>query len=448
MQKGDRLEFARKTFEPGICMLYRSAVLFFVIIWGLTPNLNADCWEEFVPRAVNENPGTPNPHANSSGHRIARIDGATVILAPHGDRDYTYRSIDNGLTWDLIDTDGTYSSTLISGPDHHFYHFYRTSETVEMVKFAHDEAPAPPVTIYSNSDIWRTDTGVYRSIDATVDQDGNLFVALHWGNPDHVRVMSSSDAGNSWKGPFQVSPGETHSWYYPRLTVTMDNTLVCSYDNFSGASPHTIVLGISNDNGQTWTNNIVSVENTANPSPLIRGNEEIFIFAQSRELARTGLVFNHSPNLGKSWDGWTLIDETCGYGDPSAALGADGHKIYVAYRSSNGTGVTQGTCGDQSRFRLAMTTDSGATWDFPDNHYAAARTGTRNHLRYQTWFNYGGPLEWVWMQYENEDSENEVRKTYYDRCLDEFIYSVQTSEHSGGGGGGCVIRIASEASNE
>lgn len=395
-----------------------------VIFWF---NITSACWDESTPKPINANPGTPNPHANTSGHRVARIHGATVILAPQGNADYTFRSTDNGTTWDQIDTDGTYSGTLISGSNSVFYHFYRTSNSIEMIKFRYDQNPPLPVTIYSNPEIGETDTGAYRSIDATVNADGNLFVTLHWGNPDHIYLLCSADDGLSWDGPFQVSSGGGHSWYYPRLTVTPDNTLICVYDNFPGSDPHTIVFASSSDSGQNWVHNFVSTEITYNPTPLVRTDSEVFIFAQSGESSHKGLVYNFSSNSGKSWNGWILIDETCGYADPSAALGSDNQTIYVAYRSSNNTGISNGSCGDRSRFRLAVSRDLGKTWSFPDDYYEADRTGTRNHIRYQTWFNYGGPLEWIWMQYENEDTVNESRKTYYDHCLDKFIYNIQSA---------------------
>ncbi len=129
------------------------------------------------------------------------------------------------------------------------------------------------------------------------------------------------------------------------------------------------------------------------------------------ENAHKGLVYNYTSDQGTTWNGWTLIDTTCGYADPSPGLGSDGRTIYVAYRSSNGTGVTSGTCGNQSRARLTMSTDLGQTWQFVDNYYRAERTGTRYQIRYQTWWNYGGPLEWIWMQYEDGGTN---RPIYYD----------------------------------
>jgi hypothetical protein len=71
-----------------------------------------------------------------------------------------------------------------------------------------------------------------------------------------------------------------------------------------------------------------------------------------------------------------------------------------------------------------MSPDLGETWEFVDNHYNAERTGTRSQIRYQTWWNYGGPLEWIWMQ--NEDSGIN-RPIYYDSNTDVQIYDAQSS---------------------
>jgi len=278
-----------------------------------------------------------------------------------------------------------------------------------MVKFSYNATPPAPVCIYTHPDLSITGTGEYRAVNAIVNEQGHLFVAAHWGNSDQLYVIKSVDNGSSWSHPVQISSG-AGPWFYPHLEVTSANTLLCSYAQFLNGA-HDIRVSRSLDEGLTWNNVLVSREDTSNPSILTVGDRRVFLFAQSNEESHRGLVYAVSENTGSTWSSWRVIDPTCGYADPSPALGSDGKTIYVAYRSSNGTGVTNGTCGDQCRSRLAMSGDSGSTWHFMDDYYEGERTGTRNQIRYQTWWNYGGPLEWIWMQYEDGGTN---RPIYYD----------------------------------
>lgn len=376
-------------------------------------------WSDHSPVPVNstQNPGVVDPHTNSGGRRVVRISGTTIVIAPHRSRERTYRSTDNGTSWTEIDTDGWSSGCLITGPQEMVYHFYSFDDHIYMVRFKYDETPPAPVSIYTHPDLSETVTGAYHAVNAIVDANGVLYVATHWGSPDRLYLLRSSDSGDSWTGPYEISSG-SDPWYYPHLEVTSDNILVCTYANFRQPNRQ-IWFAKSTDLGKSWERVLVSDDETLNPSILTIGAQIIFVFAQSYEPAHTGLVFKFSNNSGNTWrGGWSLIDPTCGYADPSPGLGSDGQTIYVAYRSSNGTGVTSGSCGDQSRSRLVMSPDLGQTWQFVDNYYNAERTGTRSQIRYQTWWNYGGPLEWIWMQYEDGGTN---RPIYYDINVDVDI---------------------------
>jgi len=388
-------------------------------------------WSNHSPVPINStaNPGEVNPHYNSGGRRIVRINGTTIVICPHGTGERTYRSTNNGATWSEIDTDDIYSGCLITGPNEMVYHFYRSGDHIYMVKFKYNETPPAPISICTHPDLSETDTGVYRAVNAIVDSNGFLYVATHWGDPDRLYVVRSSDNGTTWVGPYEISSGQG-SWYYPHLEITAADLLVCTYHKWQSGE---LWFAKSNDMGQTWARVLISNEETQNPSILTVGTETIFVFAQSGVSAHKGLVYNKSINQGDTWSGWSLIDPTCGYADPSPGLGNDGQTIYVAYRSSNGTGVTTGTCGDQSRSRLAMSPDLGQTWQFVDNYYKAERTGTRSQIRYQTWWNYGGPLEWIWMQYEGGSTN---RPIYYDINID---IEILDGGGDSGAGGGCFI---------
>ena len=405
-------------------------------------------WRDQQPLPINAEatPGPVNPHANSGGRRIVRIGNTIIALCADQSGEKTYRSTDNGRTWQEIDSNSGFSGSLITGPDSQVYHFIIYADRLSMIRFAAQGAPEAPRTVYQDAALSETATGEYRAVNAIVDADGTLYVAAHWGNPDQVYLFASSNQGDSWAGPYQVSSGSGGPWYYAHLEVTPANRLVCVYDSFGG-DQHSIYFATSANSGATWTRRLISTELTFNPSLLTVTDDLLFVFAQSMVDGHTGLVMNASSDGGDTWSGWRLVDPTCVYSDPSPGLGADGRTIYVAYRSSNGTGITTGSCGDRCRSRLAMSPDLGQTWQFVDDNYNAERTGTRSQIRYQTWWNYGGPLEWIWLQYEDGGAQG---YTYYDVNSDVTIMSredvsaptpqpASSAAGGGSGGGGCFV---------
>lgn len=418
-----------------------AAIFAFCCIWLITPAAHAG-WQDQSPLSINADatPGPVDPHANSGGRRIVRIGDTVIALCADQSGEKTYRSTDNGATWHEIDSNSGYSGSLVTGPDSRVFHFILSGDRLAMIRFQYLGTPEAPRTVHQDSALGETATGVYRAVNATVDADGVLYVAAHWGNPDQVFVFASSDQGESWSGPYQVSAG-VGPWYYTHLEVTPANRLVAVYDSFGGEQ-HSIYFAASTGNGASWTRRLISTEQTFNPALLPVSDDLLLVFAQSMEESHKGMVVNTSTNGGESWSGWRLVDPTCGYADPSPGLGADGRTIYVAYRSSNGTGISAGSCGDRCRSRMAMSSDQGRTWQFVDDHYDAERTGTRSQIRYQTWWNYGGPLEWIWMQYEDGGAQH---RTYYDVNSDVTIMNRQDIEPpasdggSGGGGGGCFV---------
>ncbi|MFH1509499.1 MAG: sialidase family protein [bacterium] len=353
-------------------------------------------WYEHEPIIIDSTISSNNCHYNSGGRRMVRINDTIVTLASAGSYDHTYRSTDNGETWTRIDTDGIYSSSLISGPNEMVYHFYRDGDNLKMVKFGYNETPPSPQTIYTNSSLSESSTGVYRSVNATVDESGTLYVATHWGSSNEpIYLLKSIDGGNNWSDPYTVSSG-SGIFYYPHFEVTSENVLVATYSEM--ASPEReLWFAKSSNQGETWTRTSLSDENTSNPAILTVGANQLFVFAQST-ATYTGLVFKQSDNLGDTWTEWQLIEETCGYSDPSPGLGADGQTIYVASRSSKDTGISGGSCGDRSRPKMLVSPDLGETWQTSDDNYDAERGGCKYPLRYQTWWNYGGPVEWTWTQ--------------------------------------------------
>lgn len=383
-------------------------------------------WADRVPTPINlqDSPGTANDHYNSGGRRIVRINNAIIAITPTASgTEHTYRSTNDGASWTRIDTDGVYSGCLISGPNNFVYHFYVSGDNIYMVKFLYDQTPTAPVIIYSDPNISERGAGAYNMLNATVDRDGILYVSTHWphvtGEKDSLHIIRSEDAGTTWTPPGYahiLKRGDaSYLWTYVHLDFTTDNVLVAVYHaSFSPTNP--LEFAKSTDKGETWARTQLSPNSIANPAVLTAGSETVYVFAQS--TPGRGLVFDKSSDLGQTWSGWSVIDGTSlsGYADPSPGLGSDG-TIYVAYRSGARSDLGGVYGGNALRERLAMTADGGAHWQFVDDYFYTAagnpteRTGCRSQIRYQTWWNYGGPLEWIWMQYVNNGSQHPI---YYD----------------------------------
>ncbi|MFH1585151.1 MAG: sialidase family protein [archaeon] len=377
-----------------------------------------------APTPVNSNSGQPDPHWNSGNKRIVRINDTVIALAPNVyAHDIMWRSIDDGTTWTEIDDAGlsSYSGVLITGPSNYIYHFYRNNDNnIYMVKFIYDDSPPSPVSIQS---IAASSTGAYRSVSASVDSTGKLYVIYHAGDPDGVYIISSSDSGTTWDGPYTIQAPSTYNYYYPRIDIDVDNNILVVYSGGYGQSVQPTYFSKSTDGGETWPSRVtIAANNRPNPDILSTNASTYYIFTQSHDIL-DGCVFTKSIDGGATWSAFAQVEatiSTSGYADPSSALGDDG-TIYVSYRNDMVAGA------NNWREHISASSDGGATWSVVDDYdEAIMRTGTRSHLRYQTWWNYGGPLEWTWMQYDDSDTN---RLIYYDINTDVNIYDIMSSSN-------------------
>lgn len=384
-----------------------------------------------APVSINSNPGQVNDHYNSGGRRVVRVGNTIIVLVPEStSQDHTYRSTDGGTTWTEIDTDGTYSSTLILGKNQTVYHFYVSGDNIYMVKFLYNATPPSPVVIYTDPNLSDRGAGAYNMINATVDKDGILYVSTHYphasGEKDSIHVIRSEDEGATWNTTgraYVMKRGDaSYLWTYVHMDLTSDNVLVAVYHAaFSPTQP--LEFAKSTDKGETWSITRLSSNGIFNPAILPAGSKTIYVFAQS--TAGKGLVFNKSADGGNTWAGWSVIDGSSlsGYADPSPALGSDG-TIYVAYRSGARADLVSTPGGSALRERVAASSDGGTSWRFVDNWFyngagnPTERTGTRSQIRYQTWYNNGGPLDWIWMQYVSSGAH---RPIFFDTNSDVTI---------------------------
>lgn len=410
-----------------------SAAFLLPVLFVLTPLVRAG-FRDHPPVYINPGEKAGNGHFNSGGRRIVRIDGTTIALSSVGSEDWTYRSTDNGGSWERIDSDGYFSGCLVTGPDSMVYHFYRRGDNLYMIKFKYNQTPPEPRSIYTEANL-AGEHGVYDMVNATVDREGVLYLSAHW-NPGTAReedlyVIRSSDNGGTWNpsgSAFLVREGGSdHSWGYIHMDVTWDNRLVCVYSEWGSYS---VEFAVSDDKGESWKATVLADANDGgkiyNPAVLPAGNDALYVFAQSQRQTAHGLVFTKSTDSGDNWGEWREIDgaSSSGYADPSPALAANGD-IYVAYRSGARSDLADVSGGAACRERLARSQNGGESWTFPDDYFYDAqgdpteRTGTRSQTRYQTWWNYGGPLEWIWLQ----EFESTI-PTMYDVNEDVHIKSL------------------------
>lgn len=388
-------------------MAVKRVVLAFLVV--LLPT-----WAMAAPVEINPSTTTSNVHDDSGNRRIVRVGTTLIALVPISGYDVTKRSTDGGATWSTIDTSNALRGCLVLGPDDYVYHFYHNpaSDNVRMVKYLYNAGSTPsPVAIYSHADISLVTAD--RDTGATIDENGKLYVFAHWGSPDVLRCLTSDDEGTTWAGPYTVKSDASISYYYNRPEVSADGDLVVVFaENTTGK----IWFGISADEGVNWTLTDISdqespAKSVANPDILTVGDDTLYVFCQASgddTNFADGLVFKKSTNSGTTWSDFENISGVhglSGYADPSSALGDDG-KIYVSYRSDLVSPYDW-------KLHVSESDDDGATWSETYNYDAAPyRMGARSHLRYQTWHNGGGQLDFTWMQYS--DAVGTYKTIYFD----------------------------------
>jgi len=383
----------------------------------LIPSVSHADWVH-TPVSVDPTASANNGHYNSGGRRIVKINDITFVLVVDGGSDHIHKSTNDG-PWSEIDSEYGYSGCLVSGADNYVYHFSRFGGNIRMVKFLYDATTIPaPVNIATDGG---TTHGVYRQINATVNEAGDLFVFYHddnGGSYDTIYMTKSVDNGISWEPRVTIRAGNSeHSWGFVHSDVTPDGDIVIVYSEWESKS---IQFAIS-DNGTAWTHTEIASGDVYNPSILPGENNDLYVFAQSNP--DDGLVFKKSTNNGNTWpSNWISIqaNHANGYADPSPALGDDGN-IYVAFRGTDNYTVYS----DDLREYIAMSDDGGTSWSFPFHRNATdGRVGTRSITRYQTWHNYGGPFEWTWLEENGEDTN--IYPTLYNLNTDVLIKNITT----------------------
>ena len=380
--------------------------------------------------------GDPNDHFGFNRNRIVTINGVTWMLAPeHGGQEIVYKSNDSGKTWTDIWTDAPDepNNCLISGPDSTIFYWIRDGNNIYQAKFDYKATEISRSIIISQQEIGGEHSS-YNMISGTADSNGVLYILVHYNTldglrPDSIWCHRSIDTGTTWsaagsswlvKGTNPAVVQDT-SFGYMNVDVTTHDVLVTAYSSWNGLTSR---MATSTDSGETWVEHLFNddenMHNIYDPTMLCYRGDSIFFAAQSGRDSSTdvhGLVGCWTYDLGETFTPWFNIDSSnnAGYGDPAVAMTSEGH-IVIAYRSGARPDLIAITAGAQFRQRIAYSTDQGATWTFPSDNfyhpnaetaqdsidYRTWRVGAKNNIRYQTWHNYGGRLEWGWMQYRDE----------------------------------------------
>lgn len=379
--------------------------------------------EIIAPSAISTAYSSGNDHYVRGENHIVNVGNTVIAIVSDGGSERLFRSTNRSSWAEILYTASAHNSSLLSGPENYVYYFYMDSanDRIRMRKFLANAQTIPDaVNIHLHADVSLTSTGVYRSVSSTIDKEGRIFVFVHYGSPDSIYCLVSNDYGSTWNS-YLVSSATASAFYGTAPTTLSDRTLVLAYDVWGTDS--NVWFTKSEDHGQTWSSPVLVASDMGNPAILAMPDDTLFVFGQGGGTSGTrGVIFNKSENKGETWGSTILVEATCGYGDPSAALGSDGSKIWLDFRSSLGTGITSGTCGDMSRQVLAYSDNEGISWNAVWRYYEAERTGVHGHIAYQPYYNYGGPIEWIWLQYT--DSETYRRTFYSYSSSDNKYYSA------------------------
>lgn len=364
-----------------------------------------------TPAAVTTSYTANDIHYFRSGSMVVSKGTTVVSLVPAWQRMYLFRAT-RGESWSDISPAylGTYtgSGSLLLGKNDQVYCFYLYEDNVQMIKFGIDDTPGSPSTIYTNASVSEHHTGVYRSVCSTIDEDGTIYLFTYWntGGYDEIRCLVSSNEGANWS-LYTVATNASYNLYGMDATVLPDGSICCTYDLWAGDG---IYFTRSTDHGATWSSQATVDTAGDNPNILAVGTD-IYIFTQTTASPGPGVVYKKSTDSGAHWGTSTLVEGTAGYGDPDAALGSDGTRIYVLMRDYVSTGL--------HRERLVYS-DDGTNWTSAWYYDSPAENVcTKGHINYQPYYNDGGPLEFVWGQYTDSGT---YRRTFYSTNPDITTY--------------------------
>lgn len=347
----------------------------------------------------NEYAGTTDDHYLLGGSKMVRNDHTVISLVPQGEVEVTFRSFADGDsgTWIPIDTN-SHSGCIVIDSSNRVHHFYRDSEgkrRLMWLNYPIDTTAMPEAvkidSLESTSGYAFYDT--YLSESATVNSKNEIYVTMTGLTDDSCFIWKYD---GSWGSRLPVP--DVVDGYQPDLKCGVDDTLflVVSRSNEAVASKYHFI-GKSYD-GSSWSVNEYG-PGQVNLVILPSRDDSIHLFAQTS----TGLQHRLSTDNAETWGSWSLIQSTSGYADPSVALDSD-WKIYVNMRND--------PADDDVYYNYFMLSeDGGENFAFIDSLTTGEdEVGAKTGIRYQMWYNGGGPIERIWKQ-----DIGAVNQIYYDR---------------------------------
>lgn len=347
----------------------------------------------------NEYAGTTDDHYLLGGSKMVRNDHTVISLVPQGEVEVTFRSFADGDsgTWIPIDTN-SHSGCIVIDSSNRVHHFYRDSEgkrRLMWLNYPIDTTAMPEAvkidSLESTSGYAFYDTYLFES--ATVNSKNEIYVTMTGLTDDSCFIWKYD---GSWGSRLPVP--DVVDGYQPDLKCGVDDTLflVVSRSNEAVASKYHFI-GKSYD-GSSWSVNEYG-PGQVNLVILPSRDDSIHLFAQTS----TGLQHRLSTDNAETWGSWSLIQSTSGYADPSVALDSD-WKIYVNMRND--------PADDDVYYNYFMLSeDGGENFAFIDSLTTGEdEVGAKTGIRYQMWYNGGGPIERIWKQ-----DIGAVNQIYYDR---------------------------------
>ena len=366
-------------------------------------------WDR-VPTNINKTTYSQNLHAVRNHDALLRIGSTIFALTPyHSTQEALWKSTDEGATWTLWWNSFTNrASSLMRGANDQLYLFYRSGVNIFMLKYEVDNiTPPTPVVISTTGE---TNYGAYFMLSSTVDEAGRLYVFWHEpddviSGSDQISMVISADEGATW-GTKQIvmAADSDDGWYNAHAAVSADDQLYVTLSSFQD-NPREVRVLRSDDHGDTWAGNSLLYSGVmTNPHIITKGNNDVWVFTQCEDdlspSPGRGLQGIWSTDSGATWGSWQLIDRSCNYADPTAAITSTGG-IVIAYRNDHELGVIGTPCGESCYHTIITSDDDGSTWIERQWLNTMEQTGTRSRLRYQTWHTGGGVLEWSWMNYDD-----------------------------------------------
>jgi hypothetical protein len=191
------------------------------------------------------------------------------------------------------------------------------------------------------------------------DASGANRFAVYQSDGGDIFLRRSTDNGNTWKNPVNLStnPGKS---YNPELGIVGSNVYVIWTQANAAATTNDMFFRKSSDNGGSWGPKVkISTSGNVFDAHFAASGSNVYVIWQEGEDNAPMVKLRRSTDYGATWKPiTTLIDQT---GNEDNAPGVHGIEIAASgtnvYRTAIHTTKMEG-----AQFDVARSADSGATW--------------------------------------------------------------------------------------